>query len=216
MKKLKSILLATFLSISVMGLASSSAQAVVILNINGGGQLTGAQNLDINGTFFDVIFTDGTCVDLFGGCNQNSDFDFFLFPAGTASAAAQAIKAQVFQFSPANAPNGELDFQPELTFGCESTRSCTFFIPDILSGNASNPITYRKASNNNTRSGDGTGNENSSSTFDTALIEPSVGVDNRAFALFSPSRTSVPEPGVLGLFAVGLVGLGFARRRRTI
>jgi hypothetical protein len=46
------------------------------------------------------------------------------------------------------------------------------------------------------------------------LIFPNVSILPSQWS-YSMSTTSVPEPGTLAMFVLGLVGLGFARRRRA-
>ncbi len=41
-----------------------------------GGILHGASGVDVGGTLYDVEFLDGTCIVLFNGCDQSSDFTF--------------------------------------------------------------------------------------------------------------------------------------------
>jgi hypothetical protein len=51
---------------------SSTAYAVATLNVDGGGQLLGAFNVNVGGDLYDVVFTDGTCIVLFSGCDALS------------------------------------------------------------------------------------------------------------------------------------------------
>ena len=97
MQKIKSIALALVVGIAAIGLSLATASATPVLNVVGG-QLTGAQNVDVGGTPFDVTFVDGTCVALFNGCDQNTDFAFNT-PAA-AQAAGQALLDQVLLDTP--------------------------------------------------------------------------------------------------------------------
>ena len=72
-----------FLSaVLVMTAFASSANADPILV---GGQLTGFTDVDVNGTLYDVDFSDGTCVALFDGCDEAGDFTFQNFVDATAA-----------------------------------------------------------------------------------------------------------------------------------
>ena len=62
------------LGLSLLGLSVSSANAA-ILNVVGG-ELQGATGIDVGGRSLDVSFLDGTCIALFSGCNETSDFPF--------------------------------------------------------------------------------------------------------------------------------------------
>ena len=88
--------------IAVLAL-TSPAQASVVLNVNGSGILTGAHNVDVNGTLYDVTFADGTCASLFGGCTDASNFAFTT--DADARAAAAALENQVLL----NTVSGEFD-----------------------------------------------------------------------------------------------------------
>src|SRR5262245_51552264 len=77
----------------VLGSVLVAAQAAPTLVVNGT-TLTGARNVDVNGTLYDVDFLDGTCVAIFSGCNAISDFTFQ--SDLSAQAASQALLDQVF------------------------------------------------------------------------------------------------------------------------
>ena len=77
---------------AVLVLLASGAQAAT-LTISGG-QLTGATGVDVGGTLYDVQFIDGSCVDLYSGCDETSDFPFH--STALALLASQALLDQVF------------------------------------------------------------------------------------------------------------------------
>jgi hypothetical protein len=62
------LLLAIFLTIS--GAAQAAAPVVV------SGELLGATGINVDGKVYDVQFVEGTCVDIYGGCDALSDFTF--------------------------------------------------------------------------------------------------------------------------------------------
>ena len=94
------------------------ANADPVLLVNGSGVLTGARNVRVGGTLYNVTFVDGTCIDVFGGCDTGSDFKFATFE--DADAAANALLGQVF----VDAPVGNFDGYPELTLGCTDPSQC--------------------------------------------------------------------------------------------
>ena len=108
-----------FVSVLVGLGCASLADANPVLLVNGGGILTGARNVDVDGLFYDVKFVDGTCHDVFAGCDALSDFQFATFEG--AVAAADALLKQVFVDVPSV---GNFDTHPELTFGCTDASLC--------------------------------------------------------------------------------------------
>ena len=111
-----------FILSAVLFFVAGAAQAAT-LNVVAG-QLMGASGVDVGGTFYDVQFLDGTCIDLFNGCDDTSDFTFQT--VASATLAGQALLDQVLVNSVAF---GQFDDIPSLTNGCESTGSCLSLVP---------------------------------------------------------------------------------------
>jgi len=112
-----------FILAVVLVLVASSAQAAT-LNVVGG-QLLGASDVLVDGSLYNVEFLDGTCIDLYSGCDDVSDFTFQTQAA--ALLAAQALLDQVFL------DGADLfDTNPELTFGCVDTGLCEAGTPYVF------------------------------------------------------------------------------------
>ncbi|MBG6174965.1 hypothetical protein IWQ55_002790 [Labrenzia sp. EL_208] len=182
---------------------TSGLAATVQLNVVGG-QLLGARNVDVNGTFYDVEFVDGTCVALFNGCTSASDFDFST--RTLAIAAATSLMNTVFL----DGPLGDFDSDPALTAGIEpSTLDFGFIgVPyEFLPGSVSaGTISFWN------ESGD---TDNLSTTSRIKLTTDTSKFDELVFARFTPSQiTAVPLPASGLLLFAGLAGLGLGQARR--
>jgi len=105
---------AALLLVSTSGLAARAATLDVV-----DGELVGAFDVVVSGKPYDVSFQDGTCADLFDGCDEVSDFVFQ--SSSTANAASFALLAQVLV--------GLYDDDPELTAGCEDLNVCRVSTP---------------------------------------------------------------------------------------
>lgn len=92
-----------------IGLSSAPSFAATLYVFDG--QLMGAAGVDVGGTLYDVTFREGTCIALFDGCDEASDFTFTT--QEDAQAASQALLGQVFIDGPA----GNFGSSPELRFG---------------------------------------------------------------------------------------------------
>ena len=90
------------------------------------GQLLGASGVDVDGTLYNVEFLDGTCIALFNGCDESTDFTFQ--SEATADAAGAALMDQVFLDSAL----GLFDSNPELTAGCSNTFPSCFVMTPYL------------------------------------------------------------------------------------
>ena len=204
--KLKSLLAAAAVMASV-GIAAEAQAAALKVHISG--QLVGANGVDVNGTLYDVAFANSSCISVFGGCDQLSDFAFNT--QADAIVAAQALLDQVF----IDDALGDFDSDPTLTEGCFGI-SCGAFIPY---GFFDGLVGIVRANNNPLADVDTI----SELIFTLPATDLSFGPES-VYALFVPADddglpedpgtpgTDVPAPGALLLFGFGLAGLGFAVR----
>jgi hypothetical protein len=109
----------------ICGFVSVSHAAVIFItekDTNGNvTSLLGADNVQVNGLFYNVRFQDGTCIDLFNGCDEASDFLFN--SEETAGAAADALLAQVFF------EGGQFLTRWTLIAGCGFAGECLLLTP---------------------------------------------------------------------------------------
>jgi len=96
-----------------LGAGGANAATGVIV----GGQLLGATGVIVDGNAYNVEFLDGTCIALYDGCNDVSDFTFQTEAA--AVLASQALLDQVFVDSA-----DLFDTDPTLTNGCTNAFVC--------------------------------------------------------------------------------------------
>lgn len=174
----------------------SAPSAEPILDVQGG-LLVGARNVQVNNVFYNVRFVDGTCAQLFSGCDESADF-LFQSQIGAADALV-ALFGSVF----VDGPDGNFDSMPELTRGCTWTYACNIHVPISVSGET---VTTRIGINFEDGLGDGT---NAATTLRTVDLNGAI---SETFAVFS---FAVPEPGSLPLIGVGLAGVAALRRRRA-
>jgi len=181
--------------------ALAAGHTVTLLIENDTGKLAGAENIDVDGTLFDVTFAEGDCIAIYNGCDEAADFE--LTSEQEALAAAQALIDQVFL----NIPEGDFDTIADLTFGCDTAEPCSsqidfepfdsqFILDIVLSINFPGTLDF---------------------VFTSSAFGPDFdsGTDDEVTnAVFTLSPTSVTEPSVLVLFAAGLFGLAMSARRR--
>lgn len=184
----------------LLGLSAPLAAAELIVS---NGELVGASGVSISGSLYDVSFVEGSCISVFAGCDEATDFNFAT--ANEANAAASALQFQVFD------DGGIFDTNPELTFGCEDLFVCGFVIPyELYSLGLVRQFGFRNfvgALMDDNRSG---------------LINPEIDLtfESRVtFARFQlvapePSTPAVPEPSTWAAMLVGFAAIGVAVRRR--
>ena len=183
----------------VLMLIPFAVQATPILQVDDAGRLTGAFNVEIAGALYDVSFVDGTCVELFGGCDDLSDF---MFPSP-----AEAISASLALFDQVllDGPAGQFDSIPSLVSGCGFGMSVCY--PTTPFGLAQDRVVTVLAANYEFQvAPDATDLTNWSIHYDMAEnFRGTWAVWSRAIA--------TPEPGSLLLMSIGLLGLRSGRRQ---
>jgi hypothetical protein len=183
-------------------LAEGSAHAVTLQVTNG--KLIGATGVNVRGTLYDVTFQDGTCNNLFSGCNSNQDFEF-----NTLEAAASASEALLDQVLINLVQNQPFDSVPYLTMGCEAYDECWVITPYTLTSDITAAI-GRMAINNTSDSFDRVSGAISQRLLDTSAHS------HATFAVWSRTLTnSVPEPPSLALMGAGLMAYAASGRYRA-
>lgn len=173
----------------------TSAHAAPMLQVTAG-KLTGALGVNVGGAWYDVTFVEGSCVSLFTGCDDTSDFTFR--NGADATSASEALLNQVLL----NGTKGMFDSMPELTFGCSDTDICVVYTPFAIRNDGALLL----ATTNNTPGSDSALGGVRSKTADSTT-SPSV-----VYARWSPAA-AVPEPATLSLVAVAVMALVGMRRR---
>jgi hypothetical protein len=198
---LKQFLVPNLLSIAVLFILSASTASAATPNVVGG-QLMGASGVIVDGSSYNVEFLDGTCIALFSGCNEASDFTFQTEIA--AVAASQALLDQVFL----DIGGFFFDSAPSLTLGCNDPNGCaalTVHDPIDAFGGMVAAL-------------------NGDEMFIMSGVFPGVGGDpsgdltlnvQNVYAVWSPVPEPVPSLGPLGVAVLmSLLGLtGLALRR---
>jgi len=198
MGMLKRFILSIFVSVALIG-ATVTGAAAVTWNVDSFGQLQGASDVDVGGTFYDVSFQDGSCVALFSGCDAASDFTFSTY--ATANLARIALSNQVFL----DVPDGNFDSDPSLTNGLSSTGH--IITPYTLSVSWPGYVVGTSFLNDIIEASDSI---SPSFFFGTSLNAGNYG--DRTYAVWTVS--SVPLPAALPLYGAGLAIMGFFAWKR--
>lgn len=167
------------------------------------GILTGATGVNVGGKLFDVSFQDGTCAELFSGCDAVDDF---MFDDATAFLAVQALLDQVF----VDGASGAFDSNPYLTSGCGlgSPSGCNVIVPVGLDANgwARGRLTKNEISD---------ASDSALWQFFRAPDFTTADLPGETWALWTPAPASVPEAPTLVLLSGGLTAMAVVRRRRA-
>ncbi|MFT2089712.1 hypothetical protein [Paraglaciecola sp. 2405UD69-4] len=100
--------------------------ANLVLNFNSDGKLTGASGVDLGyGEVYDVEFARGSCVEIFGGCDDPEDL--FFNDVYSAIFAGKAFYDQVL----VDGPLGDFSSDKTLIADCD-TYYCHFYTPFYL------------------------------------------------------------------------------------
>ena len=175
------------------------------------GHLMGASGISVDGVLYSVQFIDGSCIELYGGCDEASDFTFQTFDAARTGALA-ALVDQVLVDT--GIPGQEFESSVDLVNGCSATHECLIQTPFTVDPNLKLAmLIMRPLPSFDTLLG-GSGNP-----YDPA--QSTVSELNRVYAVWSLVAEPTPAPAlslpgmallVAGLFGVGAGSLWRARR----
>jgi len=189
----------------ILQLFCSTASSNIVLDIKGS-TLFGAFGVDVNGVLYDVQFKDGTCIELYNGCDDNTDFPFTnpanLNDGVLLGVAMQALLDQVF----VDSSLGAFDTEPNLMNGCNVPGGCNIATPLWVNEAGSLSVfvahNWKPELQDVVSAGDGGLN-----TGDTRPV-PGLVEDIKVYAVWSQSSVSeVPIPAAVWLFGSGLIGL---------
>lgn len=151
---------------------------------------------------------EGSCVSLFNGCDDPTDFLFSTSAA--ALSASAALLAQVFVNGPSSGPEDKFDNHPNWTAGCTSGLTCIAITPY----ERADPGLYfaTGATNSDLEINDRASQFSLPPTYRT----DEDAADAAVFAVWSRSTPAhVPEPTSVFLAGLGLLATWRASRRKS-
>ncbi len=176
--------------------------------------LTAVSGIVVNENIYDVTFAEGTCVELFGGCDEKTDF--FFQDTATAFAAFSGLMEQGLL----DGPLGQFDSNPQLTYGCDNdpffSRFCTIQTPILADEPGLVGLVFADATNYMA------GFNHLDSSTGLLLSAPlSINADtgedaydSHVWGIWSNSTiTTVPVPAAVWLFGTGLIGFISLRKK---
>ena len=188
----------------------TTANAATLL-IDSSGKLTGATDVDVDSSLYDVYFMDGTCNSLFNGCTEFTFTDF-----ASAGLASQALLDQVFL--------GIYDTVANKTNGIEVSGNQvhgSIYTPYARSSQTDDAFT-RMVRNYETGFSDSVYSDTQLRAYDDDLTLKAYAVyavwteAGAGAPTISEPISSVPIPAAAWLFGSGLLGLiGVARRKNS-
>jgi len=208
--KIYKMIIRTFLTLFISTSAYSATLAIE------DGQLVGADGITFGGYTGSVRFVDGTCADLFNGCDEPSDIIFESLTSTNTEARDLAIAAnfalldQVFDASPL------YDENIALTFGCEEGTfvaliRCGILTPYDYTDNDS--VVTVSLTNRDDNSGlDAVGSGQGYPSNDSTIPLNPDAADRLVYATWTV--TPVPLPAAGPLFLTAICALGFLGSRR--
>lgn len=181
-----------------------SAQALPLLQVDVAGILLAAKGVNVGGTLYDVEFVDGTCAEVFSGCDVAA-IDFPFSTRTEAEIAGNALLSQVFR----DTQVGTFDTHPELTRGCTGIEHCAVLTPVGLLG--STDVDMVSTVNHDAPLLDELFSVNVLLEFLNTSLDDTV-----VWARWSPSSQTVPEPSTIWSVCLGLAIVVSTRRRLTL
>ena len=190
-------------------LLTMSSGVSAVTRITSGNTLLGANGVEVNHVLYDVRFQDGTCISLYSGCDQASDF---VFPANSfdANSASNALNEQVFIDIGSQLWDSSSAFAPS---GCTFVNSCSIITPYGISGSnvlSTTFVNWYVATNTDFS------RINTPSARSTFTTIGSTSGTMAVWSLAAPPVTPVPEPETYALLLAGLGIVAFAARRAKV
>ena len=189
---------------------AGGAQAVTLDIV--GGQLMGASDVSVDGALYDVQFRDGTCIGLFNGCDDISDFAPIQSSA-FAQLAMAALEAQVFINT--GVAGEEFSTNPTLTNGCSDASQCWVRTPLSLFS-SSHPVGFVNVAVLTNFAGTGF---NIKPGFEQTFRDNDTGDEPEwVYAVWTAVAEPVPVPALplpgIALLVASLLGVGAGSLRR--
>lgn len=196
-------------------LSTSAYSATLVIE---DGQLVGADGITFDGYTGSVRFVDGSCADIFNGCDEPSDIVFETLTSTNTEARDLALSANTALLEQVFDANPLYDLNIALTFGCEEGTFIALNFCGILTPydyTANNSVITSSLTNRDDNSGlDVVAfGQGYAATDSTIPLDPDA-PDRLVYAAWTV--TPVPLPAAVWLFATGLLGLiGVARRKKA-
>jgi hypothetical protein len=182
-----------------LGMTAGATEAATL--VLDGSKLAGATGVDVEGTLYDVIFSQDSCAALYAGCDAVEDFAFQ--SEGSAGAASQALLDQVFL--------GAFDDDPGLTINVTWSIINQVYTPYAFGGGG---VRVAGAINRPTFGASRGADDVIFTVFNGSALTGTPSSNYASWSV-SPAMSAVPLPASSLLLLAGLGGLAALRKRTS-